>query len=303
MKSSTRKNSNSSNPTESSVKYRIMRSLIALLMGLPGWLLFISAGTVQAAPQTPLVWTDAETGLEFVWVAPGCFDMGDGEAQPLDQHGEPRSPRHDEVPKHRVCVDGYWMGRYEITRDQWHRAMGTQGLPATAEARLPMVNVSWQAVQQFLQRLNARAAAGVRFRLPTEAEWEYACLPGEPQSDIGDNRWEREDELKVTTWFRGNKRGAEDASEVGTLAANPRGLHDMLGNVWEWVEDSYRPDAYQGHAGKNPRVTDQHERKVLRGGSFRSDIHRARCGARGFGLIDDALPTVGLRLVGEKIRP
>ena len=299
MKSSTRKNSNSSNPTEASVKYRVMRSVMALLMGLAAW----PFGTAQAAPQAPLVWTDAETGLEFVWVAPGCFDMGASAAKPLDQYGAPGSPRQDEVPKHRVCVDGYWMGRYEVTRGQWQRIMGQPASPATAEAQRPMVNVSWQAVQQFLQRLNARAAAGERFRLPTEAEWEYACQPGEPQSDIDDNRWGREDELKVTTWFRGNKRGAEDASEVGSLGANPRGLHDMLGNVWEWVDDSYRPDAYQGHASKNPRITEAHERKVLRGGSFRSDIHQARCGARAFGLIDDGLTTVGLRLVGEKIRP
>lgn len=303
MKSSTRRNTTTSNPTESPVKSRVARYLTATLIGLLGLPLLMAGGVLHAAPQTPLEWTDAETGLEFVWIAAGCFAMGASEAKGEDRYGAPLSPRSDELPKHRVCVDGFWMGRHEITRAQWHRIMGLQALPDSTDTQRPMVNVSWQSVQLFLQRLNARAAVGERFRLPSEAEWEYACQPGEPKSDIDENRWEREEELQATTWFRGNKRGASDASDVGTLAANPRGLHDMLGNVWEWTEDSYRADAYRGHAANNPRVTDQHERKVLRGGSFRSDIQQARCGARAFGLIDDALPTVGLRLVGEKTRP
>lgn len=262
-------------------------------------LAFGLAGASHAADAANAAeWTDPRNGLSFVWVQPGCFDMGALRAAEAAPHGKPRSPRQDETPQHRVCVDGYWMGRHEVRRDQWQNIMGGRPAAATpADDRRPATHVTWQQAQDFLDRINRDAPPGKRFRLPTEAEWEYACQPGEAQSDIENNRWEREAELKKSAWFRGNKQGATDAAETGTLAPNPRGLFDMLGNVWEWTADTYRADAYGRHAANNPLVSESGDRKVLRGGSFRSDIHQSRCGARAFGLADDPLPTVGLRLV------
>lgn len=278
---------------------RIRPSLLTLLLALG-----LTSASHPSGAAKANEWTDPRTGLSFVWIQAGCFDMGALQAAEPAPHGKQRSPRQDETPQHRVCLDGYWMGRHEVRRDQWRNIMGDS--PATAEQadnRRPMTHVTWQQTQDFLRRINRDAPPGKRFRLPTEAEWEFACQPGEPQSDIENNRWEREAELKKSAWFRGNKQGATDAAETGTLAPNPRGLYDMLGNVWEWTADTYRADAYDRHAAKNPWVSDPGDRKILRGGSFRSDIHQSRCGARAFGLTDDPLPTVGLRLVvdsGEK---
>lgn len=223
--------------------------------------------------------------------------MGAKQTGGLDRRGTPLAPRADEVPQHEVCVNGFWMGKHEVTREQWRLVMESLKPIDVPNDRRPAVNVSWEDANGFVRRLNAQAPAGERFRLPTEAEWEFACLPGEPKGDIEDAHGPRKVALLQMAWYREPQRDNPATRNVGELAANPLGLHDMLGNVWEWTEDIYLPDSYERHARDNPRVISGSDRHVMRGGSFKSDITQARCGARAHGVPNDRLPSVGLRVV------
>jgi formylglycine-generating enzyme required for sulfatase activity len=268
-------------------------------VGLALALATLCASAAAQAPAPP-AWRHPVLGLEFVRIEPGCFEMGAERAGGFDRWGTPLAPRADELPRHRVCLDGYWLGRHEVTRAQWHQVMGGTGQPPEpGTARWPTTHVGWEDAQAFLQRLNALAAPGERYRLPTEAEWEHACQPGEPRLPIDEARRERIDELARSAWTREPRRENPTPRGVGELEANPLGLHDMLGNVWEWTADHYLRDGYARHAARNPLVRADGGAHVLRGGSYKSDVTQARCGARAFGIPDDRLPTVGLRLVRE----
>lgn len=270
----------------------LMRRVAAMLATM------LAAGSVFAQPA--LAWQHAQTGIEFVWVAGGCFAMGAEKSGGVDRHGAPRAPRTDEVPKHQVCIDGFWMGKYEVTREQWRQVMTANQPPDAGMARAPAIGVAWEDAQVFLQRINANAIPGqALLRLPTEAEWEFACLPGEPVGDIDDAHGPRKQALVQTAWYREPRRENPQTRNVGELAANPLGLHDMLGNVWEWTQDVYLPDGYLQHAARNPKVVSGSDRHVLRGGSYKSDITQARCGTRAYGVPNDRLPSVGLRLVRD----
>lgn len=270
----------------------LMRRVAAMLATM------LAAGSVFAQPA--LAWQHAQTGIEFVWVAGGCFAMGAEKSGGVDRHGAPRAPRADEVPKHQVCIDGFWLGKYEVTREQWRRVMTANQAPDAGIARAPAIGVAWEDAQVFLQRINVNAIPGqALLRLPTEAEWEFACLPGEPVGDIDDAHGPRKQALVQTAWYREPRRENPQTRNVGELAANPLGLHDMLGNVWEWTQDVYLPDGYLQHAARNPKVVSGSDRHVLRGGSYKSDITQARCGTRAYGVPNDRLPSVGLRLVRD----
>ncbi len=173
-------------------------------------------------------WRDPVTGMEFVWVPEGCFDMGSNEGE------------SNEKPVHEVCVDGFWMGKYEVTQGQWEKVMGNNPSSFKASDSHPVETVSWNDVQDFIRKLNALGKGG--FRLPTEAEWEYACRSGGKQETYcGGN------DVNRVAWYWENS--GEKTHPVGEKAANGLGLYDMSGNVWEWVSDWYKKDYY----GKSPR--------------------------------------------------
>lgn len=239
------------------------------------------------------------SGIEFAWIEKGCFAMGAEKAGKTDDRGSPPVPRPDEVPRHEVCIDGFWMGRHEVTREQWQRVMAPATQVDAVLARHPVTHVSWEDAQAFLQRMNAAAAPGERFRLPTEAEWEFACSPGEPATPIEGRRAERFEEVRAGAWLKIPLHEDQTTRAVGELKPNSFGLYDMLGNVWEWTADVYLSDGYKRHARENPLVVAGSERHVLRGGSFKSDVTQARCGARAYGIPQDRLYTVGLRVVRQ----
>lgn len=262
-------------------------------------LLSAALTAASALAQPVLTWQHAQTGLEFVWLEKTCYAMGAEKSGGVNRQGEPLPPRADEVPQHSVCVDGFWMGKHEVTREQWQRVMSPETAVDVSVGRRPAMNVSWEDAQGFVQQLNVRAQVGERFRLPTEAEWELACQPGEPKLPIREMRSERTEELMASAWTRAPRRDDPQTRNVGELAANPIGLHDMLGNVWEWTEDVYMAKGYESHERDNPRVVLGSDRHVMRGGSFKSDLTQARCGARAYGVPNDRLPSVGLRVVRE----
>jgi formylglycine-generating enzyme required for sulfatase activity len=161
-------------------------------------------------------------GMEFVLIPAGSFTMGDD--------GE--SADDDEKPRHRVTISQpFYLGKYEVTQMQWAVVMGNN--PSRfKELSNPVENVSWNDVQEFIRRLNQMLLGARKYRLPTEAEWEYAARAGTTSAySFGDDAGN----LYRYAWYKGN---SEDKTHpVGQRDPNAWGLHDMHGNVWEWVED------------------------------------------------------------------
>ena len=203
--------------------------------------------------------------LDLVWIPAGEFLMG------TPAHEKDRGS--DEGPQHRVQITkGFWMGKYEVTQEQWKAVMGTTPWEgetyAKGNPRHAVSYVSWNDCQDFVKKLNSRASGG-GFRLPTEAEWEYACRAGtttrfyygdDPDyAKLGDYAW-----YTKNAWDAGGRH----AHEVGQKKPNAWGLYDMHGNVWEWCEDWYGEDWYDKSATEGPKGPSSGSYRVLRGGSW-----------------------------------
>ena len=218
------------------------------------------------------------TGMEFVCVPGGRFAMGDVFA------GE--DP--DERPVHAVAIQSFWLGKFPVTQCQWQALMG--GNPsAYRDPDRPVDSVSWEDCQGFLSRLGGES--GVPFRLPTEAEWEYAARScGRPERWAGTNR---DDEVGAFAWFVANSGGA--SQPVGLKRPNRLGLHDMSGNVWEWCQDWYGERYYEYSPEQNPPGAQPGARRVTRGGSWAEEREFLVTVWRGALQPDFRLKTHGLR--------
>ncbi|MEI2743737.1 MAG: SUMF1/EgtB/PvdO family nonheme iron enzyme [Candidatus Competibacter sp.] len=227
-----------------------------------------------ANPQIGQIYTDPTTGMEFVWLRAGCFKMGSPETE--------RDRSANEAP-HEVCLKGFWMGKYEVTNAQYLH-FDTQHDSGSYEPHSlngpdqPVVRVSWQETVAFADWLSKKT--GLRFRLPTEAEWEYAARAGQTQSRYWNDdpnqacRYANiyDETARKAKPFNWANYPCEDGqivvSPVGRYAANGFGLYDMLGNVAEWTCSEY-DNAYAG--GENrcaERAGTAGGRRVLRGGSW-----------------------------------
>lgn len=264
--------------------------------------LAVLAGALLPARAAPALetWVEPQTGMLFVAIAKGCFQMGSPpDAFRDDDASVTRRVRETEVPPHEVCLDRYWLGRFEVTRGEWAKLMA----PVAGDAQLPVVGVSRVAAEEFAARLTAASGGKVRFRLPTEAEWEHACRAGQPPETklvpTGDH-------LDHIAWYSSPYAGhpgdrLKTVQPVGTRRPNAYGLHDMLGNAWEWVADTYMPDGYKRHALYNPKVLEESDKAVIRGGGLRTNRRLMRCEMRAWLPATDPVPTVGFRLVREEV--
>ena len=195
-------------------------------------------------------WTESEfTNMEFIWVEGGSFRMG-------DQFGDGDS---DEKPVHEVRVDGFYMGKFEITQAQWHTIMGDNPSKFKKGDNYPVEKVSWVDTQEFIRKLSQKS--GKTFRLPTEAEWEYAARSGGKKE-----KYSGGDSLDKVAWYNGNSK--RTTHPVGGKAANGLGLHDMSGNVWEWCADWYDENYYNDSPRDNPKGPSLGLDRVFRGGGL-----------------------------------
>lgn len=228
--------------------------------------------------------------MEFVWIAPGTFVMGTTEEQGqlLQSKEFPEEwSFEDEQPAHEVTISkGFYLGKYEITQSQWEGVMGTrpwEGQDFVQEnPSHPAVYISWDDMQDFIHRLN-QAAGDSLYRLPTEAEWEYACRAGTNTLwSFGDD----ESRLGDYAWYFDNAWGVGEgyAHQVGTKLSNPWGLYDMHGNVSEWVQDWY--GEYTGDSQTNPSGPAIGSDRVLRGGEFDLPEPSSRSAARSESSLD-----------------
>ena len=211
------------------------------------------AAAVKAAEEAKRRAEAAIAGIQFVWVPAGEFRMGGAKAI------------GSERPRTRVRISrGFYLGKYEVTQAEWQAVMGSN--PSHFDEcgpTCPVEEVSWNDVQEFIRKLNA--AVGVeRYRLPTEAEWEYAARAG--------TAGERYGNLDAIAWYNGNSGGR--THPVGRKAPNAWGLYDMLGNVFEWVQDWYGD--YPGGAVTDPRGPASGSTRVLRGGGWIDGAGRSR---------------------------
>lgn len=214
--------------------------------------------------------------MEFVRVPPGAFRMG----------ATGRDADRDEQLYTRVRIsEGFGLGKYEVTQTEWEAVMGTNRSHFAGCGRCPMEQVSWEDVQEFLWLLNA-GADGSRYRLPTEAEWEYAARAG----TTGD-RYARS--LDGIAWCVGSSEGT--THPVGAKIPNAWGLHDMVGNVWEWVEDRY--GSYPGGSVTDPQGPGSGSLRVLRGGGWSNRPRHCRTSSRSNDDPDYGYVNVGFRVL------
>jgi formylglycine-generating enzyme required for sulfatase activity len=272
------------------------------MLSLAKWIVLagLSISGLASAKDGP--WLDPLTDAVFLPVGKGCFSMGSKKLQrPSASHvwlhyGYRGHLNADELPAHRVCLKAFWLGKHEVTAIAWERVMGER--PPLGSGSEPARGLSWLEARRFVTRLNEQSS-GDRFRLPTEAEWEYACHAG-GKGDFAPDHLQA-NQNKLTARFA--EGGVGEPLAVGQLQPNAWGFHDMLGNVWELVADGYRADAYASHALYDP-LTPQREGGPagLRGGSYRSEVTNMRCVNRSYDDVAAALPQYGLRLVREPAR-
>ena len=239
-----------------------------------------SDGTLDAATSYDEIVQAGESrvfdGMEFVWGPAGEFLMGSPSPD----------ARVEERPVRRVRISrGFWLGKYEVTQGEWQRVMGSNPSSyAHHGSNNPVENVSWDDVQKFIVRLNTRAG-GSRYRLPTEAEWEYAARAGTTEDRYSES-------VDAIAWHYGNSRSRPHP--VGRKVPNAWGLHDMLGNVREWVRD-WDGDDPSGSM-TDPQGPASGSYRVYRGPGFHIDPPYCRVTVR-----DSAPPSfrtvVGFRLL------
>jgi formylglycine-generating enzyme required for sulfatase activity len=226
--------------------------------GGPTWATPKSGTTRDQTTGFPKEVVDKQTGIEMVLIPAGKYMRG---ASPDD--GEAYD---DEKPAHEVTISTpFYLGKYEVTRGEWAKVMGSNPSSFAKGDRHPAEQVSWNDVQGFLEKTG--------FRLPTEAEWEYACRAGTKGARY-------EDSLDRIAWY--GRNSGDSTHPVGKKEANAWGLHDMLGNVFEWCSDRYSKDEYDRcqEGVTDPEGPDSGTFRVVRGGSWDRDAGYCRSSYR-----------------------
>jgi formylglycine-generating enzyme required for sulfatase activity len=250
----------------------------------------ILLGCPQTPPHNPQYTYTTYAGMTFAYCPAGTYMMGGTPGDPDSANGE--------SPQHKVTLaKGFWMSIYPITQEEWLAVMGSN--PSRFQGELygdtdnnPVEGVSWDDVQVFLDNLNSMTP-GMNFRLPSEAEWEYACRAGTTTRYY----WgEDPDEKDITAhaWYEDNSNNR--TAEAGKKEPNAWGLFDMSGNVWEWVQDGYGDYNYtptDGTAYEYPDVAS----RIMRGGSYATDAASCRSASRAAWAHDDHGDNLGFRIV------
>ena len=219
-----------------------------------------------AATPPSKTFRDPLTGMDFVLVKGGCYPMGDLFGEGIE----------DEEPVHEVCLGDFYIGRYEVTQEQWQKVMGVNPSFFNKGGKYPVENIRWYDIQEFIEKL--KRTAGVAYRLPTEAEWEYAARSGGRKE-----RWagtSKDPKLDEFAWTDRNSQ--EQSHPVGQKKPNGLGLFDLSGNLWEWLADWYDPDYYKYSPRNNPQGPESSwdRSRVIRGGSWISSPEHVRASLR-----------------------
>jgi formylglycine-generating enzyme required for sulfatase activity len=222
----------------------------------------------------------------MVFVKGGVFQMGG------DDGGS------DEKPIHSVTVNDFYIGKYEVTQKEWRAIMGTNPSHFKDCDNCPVERVSWNDVQEYIKKLNAKT--GKNYRLPTEAEWEYAARGGNQSkgytysgSNTTDNvAWNHENSYDL-----GSEHKNYGTNSVGQKSPNELGIYDMSGNVWEWCSDWYGSDYYKNSSSNNPKGANSGTYRVLRGGAWYDRPAGCRIAIRSSNAPTSRINGLGFRVV------
>jgi formylglycine-generating enzyme required for sulfatase activity len=219
-----------------------------------------------------------KTGVEMVFIPAGEFMMG----SPAEEKGR----LQNEGPVQRVRITKpFYMGKHEVVQSQWQEVIGSDPSHFGGSAGLPVETVSWDDCQRFLHK------AGNRLRLPTEAQWEYACRAGaRTRFSFGND----EGELGAHAWYGEN--GERETHDVGQKKPNAWGLYDMHGNLWEWCADWYDDKYCAGSPANDPQGPNDGVLRVFRGGSWGGGPGNCRSARRSGGTPDYRTYGIGFRL-------
>ncbi|MCB1159145.1 MAG: formylglycine-generating enzyme family protein [Leptospiraceae bacterium] len=277
--------------------------------------LFILLAKCATAGKTKARVMESKTvgGIEFVYIPGGCFQQGS------------ESGDKDEKPVHKVCVKSFWMGKYEVTQEQWKKVMdgknpshfqdGKNKAPANT-AKHPVEMVNWKDTQEFIEKFNAlnKTNAG----LPGESQWEYAartgtstqfytgkCITTKDANYLGNSTYMDNNGNNPYKDCPGGLATADSIKDledyktvaVGSFKPNPFGLHDMAGNVWEWTQDCYHPNYEGAPTDGSAWQEDKCSKRVLRGCCYSEDIYCQRSANRSAYFQSMRIPTVGFRLI------
>jgi len=235
-------------------------------------------------------WVEPETRMAFVEIEAGRFVMG----SPLDEIGREAQERQHDVR----LSQPFWLGVHEVTQREWQTVMDDNPSSFRSDgSALPVENVNWFEVQEFLARLTERSE-GNRFRLPTEAEWEYACRGGATTA-YGIGSALDHTLANYAESVADSAAGQGRTVAVGSFPPNAWGLRDMHGNVWEWLEDEHCP--YEEGPGLDPTPSCGGPLKVIRGGSWYFAADSARCALRYTHRPEDRGISLGFRVVREPV--
>ena len=220
--------------------------------------------------------TFVANGISFtmILVEGGTFQMGKG------------ADGYDETPVHSVTLSDYYIGKMEVTQELWQAVMGNN--PSNIKGnKLPVEQVNWDDCQTFIQKLNQ--LTGQNFRLPTEAEWEFAAKGGTKSKGY---LYSGSNTIGAVAWYDENSNS--ETHEVATKASNELGLYDMSGNVDEWCQDWH--DSYSSSSQTNPTGPSSGRLRVVRGGNWSSSVERCRTVYRGHDFPSYGRSYIGLRL-------
>ena len=215
--------------------------------------------------------------IEMIFVEGGTFSMGSRASDAYD----------NESPTHSVTLSSYYIGKYEVTQAQWRAVMGSNPSYFTGD-NLPVEQVSWKDIQAFIKKLNAQT--GKNYRLPTEAEWEYAARGGNQSKGY---KYSGSNTIDDVAWYDNNS--SSTTHPVGEKAPNELGIYDMSGNVYEWCQDWF--DSYSADSQTNPTGPSSGSNRVLRGGSWNSSAGCCRVSYRNHNFPVSWSNRYGFRLV------
>ena len=240
----------------------------------------VSSSTVSSGGNTISIPVKDGISIDMVKVETGTFMMG--------ATLEMQDSYDDEMPVHQVTLtNDYYMGKYEVTQALWQAVMGNNPSKFKGD-NLPVESVSWKDCQKFISKLNKKT--GRKFRLPTEAEWEYAARGGKKSRGY---QYSGSSNISDVAWYAGN--GSNKTHPVGTKQSNELGLYDMTGNVWEWCQDWY--GSYVSSSQTNPTGAVSGSRRVRRGGGWYNNEENCRSSCRSGVTPDARYYFLGLRLV------
>jgi len=225
--------------------------------------------------------------MEFIRVPAGVFFMG---AQEYEDGSSKENPRH-KVP----LSQDFYLGKFEVTQKQWEAVVGPVNPSNFRSPNRPVDEVSWNNVQAFIKKLNEMEGGGKQlYRLPTEAEWEYAARAGSNTIySYGDDPGGKS--LNQYAWYEQNS--GKQTHPVGTRIANAWGFYDMHGNVAEWVQDYYDKQYYSRSPARDPKGPATGRKRVVRGGSWINQLYSCRTAARGYYSADYTDSDFGFRIV------